>query len=222
MRTSRESSFRRFRLGQWVDQLEDAWLPEGVWAQCAVDGSSIPDGTEVVLGLDGSFSQDCTALVAVTVDDVPHIDVVALWEPPRSTPSTGSRSPTSRKPSGRRVAVGRCGRSCDPFRWPRSMQALEAEGLPVVEFPQSPARMTPATVRMFEAIVNGAFTHSGDARLARHIGNCVLRDDSRGYRGWQRSTSTATRRIDLAVAAVMAHARACDLATTAAPMIYVF
>ena len=62
------------------------------------------------------------------------------------------------------------------------MQALEAESLPVVEFPQSPSRMTPATTRMFEAVVNGTLTHSGDGRLARHVGNCVLRIDSRGSR----------------------------------------
>jgi len=49
-----------------VDQVEGAWLPDGAWADC-VDLRPIPDGTAVVLGLDGSFSQDCTALVAVTL-----------------------------------------------------------------------------------------------------------------------------------------------------------
>jgi hypothetical protein len=91
---------------------------------------------------------------------------------------------------------------CDPFRWTRTMQALEAEGLPVVEFPQSPARMTPATTRLYEAIVNNAVTHSGDGRLARHVGNCVLRVDSRGSR-LAKEHKHSTRRIDLAVAAVI-------------------
>jgi hypothetical protein len=31
--------------------------------------------------------------------------------------------------------------------------------------------MTPATTGLYEAVVNGAVTHSGDPRLARHIGN---------------------------------------------------
>jgi hypothetical protein len=43
-----------------------------------------------------------------------------------------------------------------------------------MEYPQSPGRMTPATARFYEAVVNGALTHSGDSRLARHIGNAVL------------------------------------------------
>ena len=72
--------------------------------------------------------------------------------------------------------------AADPFRWARTLQALEGEGLPMVEFPQSPARMTPATTGVFEAVVNGRLTHSGDPRLARHVGNAVLHADSRGTR----------------------------------------
>ena len=89
------------------------------------------------------------------------------------------------------------------------MQALEAEGLPVAEFPQSPQRMTPATTGLFEAVVNGQVTHSGDPRLARHIGNCTLKEDARGTR-LTKDRKHSTRRIDLAVATVMAHARATD------------
>lgn len=47
-----------------------------------MDPRSIPSSTPVVIGLDGSFSQDCTALVVVSVEEVPHVDVVELWEPP--------------------------------------------------------------------------------------------------------------------------------------------
>jgi hypothetical protein len=42
--------------------------------------------------------------------------------------------------------------------------------------------MTPATARFYEAVVNGQLTHSGDSRLARHVGNGVLREDARGAR----------------------------------------
>jgi phage terminase large subunit-like protein len=94
----------------------------------------------------------------------------------------------------------------DPFRWTRSLQALEAEGLPVVEYLQFPARMVPATTGPFEATVNEQVTQSGDPRLARHVENCTLREDARGARlANQRKYSS--RRIDLAVAAVMAHLR---------------
>jgi phage terminase large subunit-like protein len=100
--------------------------------------------------------------------------------------------------------------AADPFRWARSLQLLDGEGLPVLEYPQSPGRMTPATARFYEAVVNGALTHSGDSRLARHIGNAVLREDARGARLAKEHRDS--RRIDAAVAAVMAHDRAAALA----------
>jgi hypothetical protein len=34
-----------------------------------------------------------------------------------------------------------------------------------------------------EAVINQQLTHSGDSRLARHIGKAVLRDEARGHTG---------------------------------------
>jgi hypothetical protein len=80
----RENAYRRYRLGQWVS-LDGAWLPDGAWERCADPSAGIPDGVEVVLGFDGSFSGDCTALVAVTVADRPHVQLVELWEAPEGS-----------------------------------------------------------------------------------------------------------------------------------------
>ena len=81
----------------------------------------------------------------------------------------------------------------------------------MLEYPQSPGRTTPATARLHEAVVNGALTPSGDARLARHVGNVVLREDARAAR-LAKERKHSPRRIDAAVAAVMAHDRAAALA----------
>ena len=158
--------------------------------------------------------------MAVSIEDVPHIDVVACWEPPAD--NADYRVPVSDVEQTIRDACRRwqVREVADPFRWTRTIQALEAEGLPVVEFPQSPQRMTPATTGLYEAVINGQVTHSGDARLARHVDNAVLKENSRGTRLAKIHKHT-TRRIDLAVAAVMAHARACELNTVAEPMIYI-
>jgi hypothetical protein len=103
----REASFRRARLCQLTDQLEDAWLPPSAWAACADATRSIPDGAEVVLAFDGSFNGDTTVLVVATVDRRPHIDLVELWE------ADAARSPssTSSRPLGRRAGAGGCWRS---------------------------------------------------------------------------------------------------------------
>jgi phage terminase large subunit-like protein len=85
---------------------------------------------------------------------------------------------------------------------------LEEEGLPVVEFPQSPQRMVPATQRFFEGVMNGNLTQSGDPRLARHIGNAVVRNTSKGFMIFK-ETKGSPRKIDLAVASIIALDRAC-------------
>jgi phage terminase large subunit-like protein len=214
VRTLREASFRRYRLGQWVHDV-DTWLPAGAWDACA-DAQRVPAaGAEVVLGFDGSFNADTTALVAVSVDDAPHVEVVELWERPAGAPD-GWQVPIIAVEDAIRAACSRWQVRlivCDPFRWARTFQVLEGEGLPVEAFPQSPQRMTPATVRFYEAVTNGSLTHDGDPRLARHVGNCVVRVDSRGTR-LSKQHKHSTRRIDLAVASVMAFARASELAGT--------
>ena len=97
--------------------------------------------------------------------------------------------------------------ACDPFRWARTYQVLEGEGLPVVEFPQSPSRMTPATQRFYEAVVNHTLTLDGDPRLLRHLENTTLKVDARGSR-LAKEHRNSRRKIDLTVAAVMALERA--------------
>ena len=153
LKTLRESSFRRYRLNQWV-QDDDAWLPADMWSACA-EPRPVPDGAEVVLALDGSFSQDATALVVCEVGEVPHLDVAGLWEPPPGRPDW--RVPVLDVEAAVRDACRRWSVTAilaDPFRWQRSLQVLADDGLPVMEFPQSPARMTPATTALYEAVAN--------------------------------------------------------------------
>lgn len=219
VKTTREADFRRYRLGQWT-QHADAWLPSNAWETCK-QKRQIPDDAEVVLGFDGSYSGDATAIVAVECGEVPHVDVVKLWEPPENAP--GWQVPIVDVEDAIREACKRWRVKAivaDPFRWARSLQLLAQEGLPVEEYPQSPQRMTPATQRFAEAVLNETLTHSGNPDLARHVGNAVVKVDSRGTR-INKEHKHSTRRIDLAVAAVMAH----DVAATTPeqpPRIYVF
>lgn len=205
-----EPEFRTKRCNQWVSSAA-TWLPHGTWAACT-DERPVPDGAQVVLGFDGSFNNDSTALVVVelgTDDRAPHLDVAGCWErPPHADPSWAVsivEVEEAIRQACRRWSVQAV--TGDPFRWARTLQALEAEGLPMEEFPQSPQRMVPATQRFYEAVLNGSLTHSGDPRLARHIDNAVLRVDQRGSR-LSKETRASPRKIDLAVAAVMALDRA--------------
>lgn len=207
-----EAEFRTKRLNQWVSAAQ-AWLPAGTWDACVDTTREIADGADVVLGFDGSFNNDSTALVVVecpTDGRLPHVDVVAAWERPQNTGQDWSVPivdvEAEIRAACRRWTVREV--VCDPYRWARTYQILEDEGLPIVEFPQSPARMIPATTRFFEAVMNRTITHSGNPRLARHLANCVIRTDSRGSR-LSKDSKGSPRKIDLAVSAVMALERAC-------------
>lgn len=208
-----EAEFRTKRCNQWV-ATKQAWMPTGAWEACAKT-RSIPKGVEVTLGFDGSFSNDSTALVVVKIGAKPHVDVAGSWERPIDADDSW-RVPILEVEDAIRAACKRWQVReivCDPARWARTYQVLEDEGLPMVEFPQSPERMVPATQRFYEAVLNKQLTHSDDPRLARHVANCVVRVDQRGAR-IAKETKASMRKIDLAVASVMALERAVYLATT--------
>lgn len=204
---TREATFRRARLCQVVTDTDGAFLPVGVWDGLSVD-EGVPDGSEVVVALDGSFSDDTTALLVATVSPEPHVDVIKVWA---NDGTDGYRVPVSEvedeiRASCRRWQVVEI--IADPFRWTRTLQVLESERLPVVEFPHSPSRLTAATTDLYSAAVNGKLTHSGNATLAAHVGAAVITEDARGMRLSKSSRSRHARKIDLAACLVMAHSRA--------------
>ena len=186
--------------------LQGSWLTQRAWDECHI-ARAIPDGAEVVLALDGSYNGDSTAVAAVQVGDFPHVVVGGLWEKDPDDPdwkvNYGDVEDHIRSLCRRWRVVEIV---ADPHGWAHSLEDLAADGLPVVEFPQSASRMTPATKRASDMVNMRAMSHDGDARLARHVSNAMLKDDSRGVRLAKGSGST--RKIDLAVCMVMGLERA--------------
>lgn len=202
-----EAEFKTKRLNIWTST-SDAWLPHGAW-DAIEDERELDEDKKIVLGFDGSFNGDCTVIVGVEVGEVPHIVPIATWEKPEEA-GADWQVPVLDVEEAIRNACKKyqvVEIACDPYRWARTFQVLEDEGLPVVVFPQNASRMTPATTRFYEAVMNHNVTQNGDPMLARHIGNATLRIDNRGSR-LAKDKKNSTRRIDLAVASVMALERA--------------
>lgn len=202
-----EAEFKTKRLNIWTST-SDTWLPHGSWDGLA-DEKEIENGSDIVIGFDGSFNGDCTAIVGVSVEEKPHIFPIAVWERPDEA-GADWQVPVIEVEDSIRDACARwqvLEIACDPYRWARTFQVLEDEGLPVVTFPQNASRMTPATQRMFDAVVNQQITHNGDKQMARHFSNATLRTDNRGSR-LAKEKRGSSKRIDLAVASVMALERA--------------
>lgn len=209
--TTREAAFRRYHLNQRVNAA-GSWLPPGVWDALST-GDPVPDGAKVIISCDGSYNSDSTALIVATVSSTPHFDVINCWEPPE-----GAEDWTVPLHDVMDAIRAACKRYqvlevvFDPFRFALVMQTLESERIPVVAFPWSPARITPATTDLFRAVIGGEVTHSGDQRLARHVANAVVREDSKGIR-LDKAKRGSRARIDLAAAMLQAHSRATWRAT---------
>jgi hypothetical protein len=202
---------RRFYLNQVVRVEGERWMRMDVWDACARPDYVIPERAEVVLGFDGSRTGDSTALVAVSVvtaEEVPHLEVVRLFENTSDDPGwevdmeavMDDVRAACRRWRVREIAA-------DLTYWQLPMRILESERLPVVEMPQSLQRMGPATTAFQQAVYNGRLTQSGDPDLRRHVSNAVLVVSSRGDK-LAKDSQHSPRRIDLAVAAVMALSRA--------------
>ncbi|MCC6743411.1 MAG: hypothetical protein IT175_06085 [Acidobacteria bacterium] len=189
----------------------DTWLPAGAWAECADPDRDVPDGSDVVLGFDGSYNNDSTALVGVLLDDAPHVFVVGAWEKP-------DRAKDWTVP---RLEVDACvleaferwnviEMACDPPGWHREIEEwAETFGTPpVVDYLTSQrTKMAAACSKFYTAVVNRLLTHDGDPRLARHIANAKTKETADGAY-ISKENRNSPRKIDLAVAAVIAHDRA--------------
>jgi phage terminase large subunit-like protein len=203
------------RLCRWVYSA-DPFVPAGTWDACANPELSLAIDEEIVLGFDGSFSSDSTAIVGVRISDK-AVFVLGHWE--RAIDGDLSWRVPIEEVEARMVEL--CSTYavrelvCDPFRWQRSMEVWAQQGLPVVEFPQTPSRMVPATAGVYDAVVNGNLSHTGDPRLARHVANAAPYYSRAGLMV-RKETKNSLKRIDLLAATIMAHSRACTLATAPA------
>jgi phage terminase large subunit-like protein len=208
-RRTAEAPFTRYRLNGWT-KVENSWLPAGVFEALASDRRLEP-GERVVLGFDGAFQGDSTALVACTVDEPRHLEIIGLWEKPEDQSAMGWRTPVHEVYAEIVEAFDRFNvveMAADPWRFEQSLASLADEGYPVVEFPTgSVQRMTQATVAMYEAIVDKRLSHDGDPALVRHFSNAILREDNRGSR-ITKNHKGSTRKIDAAVASLIAFHRA--------------
>jgi phage terminase large subunit-like protein len=208
-----EARFRRARLCQFVSENINPFIPPDVWASLEIR-RPISDGSDVVLALDGSFNDDTTALLLGTVSGTPHFDTYRTWSKPPDQP--GWRVPVLQVEEAIRDACRQWNVRevvADPFRFNRSLQLLAAEGIPIVEFPHSPSRLTKATTDLYSAAVNAAMSHSGDEMLTRHVLAATVIESDGGLRIGKTSRRRSAEKVDLAACLVMAHSRATWLAT---------
>jgi len=194
----------------WVEPDEERWLPPGAWEALQTE-QSVPDGTPVVLGFDGSYSGDSTALVGATVEETPHLFVLGLWEHPGGNVAwrvDHDAVEAAVVDAFRRFDVREM--SADPPYWAQQLNRWaemygEDRVLAFNTFVRK--RMAAACSSFYQAATSEGLTHDGHPGLARHVGNAVLRESSSGAYITKEDKSSP-KKIDAAIAAVIAWNRA--------------
>ena len=192
-------------------EASDTWLPAGAWdavAAAAAEGKVKPDA-RVVLGFDGSYKRDATALIGATIEEHPHVFVVEVWERPAGAPDDW-RIP---RVDVERVLADAIERfqvvevAADPPGWHRELEDwTEAYPDLIAEYPTNQAaRMAPAVDKFRSAVLEGGLTHDGSSILARHVANAAVRETRSGM---LLTKAVEGRKIDAAIAAVLAYDRA--------------
>jgi phage terminase large subunit-like protein len=213
--TTPEVEFRTKRLNQWVN-VKDAWLPAGAWENLARENVRLEPDDEYWLGFDGSWSNDCTALVAVIKprheEDVFRVFRVASWEKDFLVDDDSwiidKQAVVNTIITYVRDNPGLIEIVADTSFWQDEMIQLEDAGLAVVKFDQTLRRLEPATSKLYEGIIAGKINHDGDSALQRHMENCVLKMSSTGGTRLTKNYRNPKLKIDLAIALLMAYDRA--------------
>lgn len=206
------ANFKRYFLNIWT-AAESQWLPDGAWEACAADEVAFDPALPVFIGLDASTKHDSSARVAVQWQGPTLVVAAKLWERPIDA-ATGLPVDSWRVPGGEiaedlrewhrgfnLIAVG-----YDPAFITWLAADLEAEGLPMQEFPQTNSRMCPPTTAVYQLIVEGRLQHEHDPALARHIASAVEMTTLEGKTrlGKGKDRRGRSRRVDGAIALLMA------------------
>lgn len=169
--------FRRRFLNQWVRIADDSWLKDHptAWSKCSAD-INIPDGAQVVVGVDGARRLDCFAVVvAWKAPDGRHVWRSTVWQ----TEAPGEVIDHS---AVRDHIVDLNERYWivelvfDPSLLQLMAQDLERDHeIPITEVPQSTHRRAKIDQHAFELIVGGRIAHDGDPVLEEHVLNAAWR-----------------------------------------------
>lgn len=208
----------------------DAWIEARELDACKAPEKALVDKDVITLGFDGSINDDSTALVACRVSDS-HLELVGIWEKPENLPP-GAEWRVDEDAVD--VAVMETfkkyrvvGFFCDPPHWQshinkwhadygRQLKAKATVIRPLEWWTNRPTQMIQA-LSEFHLAVKGqqvSFTPAEDRLdeqkshaviLRRHLLNC-FRKPTRGGLMIRKQTPKSDRKIDAAMAAVLAYA----------------
>jgi len=208
-----EQMRQQLRPNAYLRLIENRWVTsesnfvDMAWYDACVDADLHPELTDprlaVWVGVDASVKRDSTAIVCCTFDQVAK-KVRLVWhcifQPSPDDPllfeDTIERTLLDLR---RRFWVREV--RFDPYQMQATAQRLTAQGVPMLEFPQSVPNLTEASTNLYELLKgrNLLVYPDDDVRLA--VSRCVALETTRG---WRIAKEKASQKIDVVVALAQA------------------
>jgi phage terminase large subunit-like protein len=189
--------WKRFACGIWTD-VEEPWVDEAEWDACK-GTVELDRAAHWTMGVDIGQVFDSSGVVTVgLVAGRLHVQA-RIWDPQPGKPITIGEVEAyvvAQAETGRVRQIG-----YDPMRFNRSAEVLEERGLEMIEFPQTHARMVPASNTLYDLVREGKIVHDGDLGLKRHVMSGVAAETDAG---WRISKKKSRGKIDALIALALA------------------
>lgn len=186
------ADYKRFHLGLWVEADRESWLADhpGAWERCE-STLSIPVGAEITIGVDVGLNRDSMSVAWCAADGQRRVVRAKIWTPEADRAVDIRLARPFIADLADRYTVRWA--AYDPRYFAESAAALEDEGVPMLEIPQSVERMSPADGHLYDLILREAIAHDGSHDLTQHVNAAVRRPTERG---WYLSKNRAKRPMD--------------------------
>jgi hypothetical protein len=203
-RSLRPNQYLRMIENRFVGS-ESEFVPMAAWDRCVNPSLGTTVGNRalpIYVGIDASVKHDSSAIVATTWDaTAQQLRLVCHYvfqpSPDRPLDFEATIEATVLDLSKRYFIVRVL---FDPYQMVATAQRLTRAGVPIEEFPQSPANLTAASQNLFELINAGDLVAYPDANMRLAVSRAVAFE---GSRGWRIAKEKQNHKIDVVVALAM-------------------
>jgi phage terminase large subunit-like protein len=166
----------RLICGIWTEG-ENPWMEPATWDALADKKLMIEDGAEVVVVLDVGAQSRSAALAVLAIGETIRVKVrmFSSEEKLRLDDLEERIRDLCRTYEARWVVY-------DSLQFERSAEVLEEEGLPMLDVPRRPERMTLASSTIFKLIQEKRLVHDGDPELRAQVLAGRVKETERGWR----------------------------------------
>lgn len=206
------AAFMRYRLNIWVPSsngdFSTVFITKPLWEQHEID-ESIPLGSDIALGFDGSLNSDSTAFVAIDIN-TGILETLAAWDRPSGIgPNEIWSVPRDEVVEAKKrifsnYNVVRFWADDSYFQTDFQGWISEHSEGTVQRIPQSNARMIPAASAFRQDLTDGIIQPCmKDSKLREHALNAVMLDSGKVVKP---KTGGKMKKIDRLVAGILANA----------------